>query len=120
MKLSKMLAIKKELEEIIKNAGRIPDGLRVAIPPHDAYELSQGLQIQLVALGEAARCDLKLRQAQVALDQIVRGDYERCLACDGLKGEKRIDAVPYSPFCVRCQELLDGHQLEGFEHLAAA
>ena len=40
-----------------------------------------------------------------ALVRIEAGEYGKCVRCEELVPEKRLDAVPWARHCVRCQDL---------------
>ena len=46
----------------------------------------------------------RLRSLEDALRAIRDGTFGRCAACDGEIPVKRIEAIPWSPCCVPCQE----------------
>jgi DnaK suppressor protein len=39
-----------------------------------------------------------------ALRRIEKGEYGLCQMCHNAIGKKRLDAVPWTPFCIECQE----------------
>jgi RNA polymerase-binding transcription factor len=49
---------------------------------------------------------LQLRQIQEALDRLHFGEYGVCLCCEGPIADKRLQALPWAKFCVKCQELM--------------
>ncbi|HEX2253120.1 MAG TPA: TraR/DksA family transcriptional regulator [Thermoanaerobaculia bacterium] len=42
-----------------------------------------------------------------ALDRIDKGTYAQCANCGRPIGEKRLDAVPWTRYCIECQELAE-------------
>jgi len=40
-----------------------------------------------------------------AFARIKEGNYGKCTNCSNTIGEKRLQAVPWTPFCIDCQEL---------------
>jgi DnaK suppressor protein len=54
-----------------------------------------------------------LLQIDDALGRIDDGTYGLCLNCGTTLGEKRLTAVPWTPYCVDCQELAEKGLLEG-------
>ena len=46
-----------------------------------------------------------LRLIEDALERISEGTYGECLNCGEEIQPKRLDAVPWTPYCIRCQEL---------------
>lgn len=45
-----------------------------------------------------------LDQIEQALERIEEGIYGRCTECDGIVPKMRLNAIPYTPFCVKCAE----------------
>jgi len=58
-----------------------------------------------------------LRNVRLALARIQDGSYGTCLHCDEEIKPKRLDAVPWTPYCIRCQEAADRHEFESSESL---
>src|SRR5262244_1216992 len=56
-----------------------------------------------------------LRNVRLALARIADGSYGTCLHCDEEIKTKRLDAVPWTPYCIRCQEAADRHEFESQE-----
>jgi DnaK suppressor protein len=52
-------------------------------------------------------------QIDEALGRIDDGSYGFCLNCGTTVSEKRLTAVPWTPYCVDCQELFEKGLLEG-------
>ena len=46
-----------------------------------------------------------LMQIEEAFNRIRAGNYAVCTNCGATIGEKRLQAVPWTPFCIDCQEL---------------
>jgi DnaK suppressor protein len=53
-----------------------------------------------------------LRNVRNALTRINDGSYGVCLHCEEDIKTKRLDAVPWTKFCIRCQEAADRHEFE--------
>lgn len=58
-----------------------------------------------------------LRNVKAALARITRGGYGVCLHCEEDISPKRLNAVPWTAFCLRCQEAADRHEFEAAETL---
>ena len=54
-----------------------------------------------------------LLQIDEALNRIDDGAYGYCLNCNVQLSDKRLSAVPWTPYCVDCQELSEKGLLEG-------
>ena len=53
-----------------------------------------------------------LRSVRSALRRIADGSYGVCLHCEEEIKPKRLDAVPWTKYCIRCQEAVDRHEFE--------
>jgi DnaK suppressor protein len=53
-----------------------------------------------------------LRQIRRALGRIADGSYGVCLHCEEDISAKRVNAVPWAAFCIKCQEQVDRHEIE--------
>ena len=54
-----------------------------------------------------------LRNVRGALARMADGSYGVCLHCDEDIKIKRLDAVPWTKYCIRCQEMADRHEFDG-------
>jgi DnaK suppressor protein len=46
---------------------------------------------------------------EAALERIGEGKYGRCVQCDGAIPKARLNAIPYTPVCIKCAELQENH-----------
>src|ERR1043165_6914096 len=53
-----------------------------------------------------------LRNVRGALGRIADGSYGVCMHCEEEIKPKRLEAVPWAKFCIRCQEAADRHEFE--------
>ncbi len=53
-----------------------------------------------------------LRHVKAALVRINDGTYGDCLHCEEEIKPKRLDAVPWTKYCIRCQEAADRHEFD--------
>jgi RNA polymerase-binding transcription factor len=79
-------------------------------------------QVQLAGERELAIRNLDresslLRKVRAALARIADGGFGTCLHCDEEISAKRLNAVPWAPFCIRCQEAADRHEFEAAESI---
>ena len=56
----------------------------------------------------------QLRQVQEALDRLQAGDFGTCVRCEQSIAPKRLQALPWAKYCVRCQESMSEEQPEDF------
>ncbi|MGH9721458.1 MAG: TraR/DksA family transcriptional regulator [Bryobacteraceae bacterium] len=58
-----------------------------------------------------------LRSVRAALARIADGSYGSCLHCEEEISPKRLAAVPWTAYCLKCQEAADRHEFESPESL---
>ena len=58
-----------------------------------------------------------LRNVRAALFRINHGSYGICMHCEEEIKPKRLDAVPWAAFCIRCQEAADRHDFDTAESI---
>ncbi len=81
---------------------------------------SNGMPIHMAELGsdnfeqeftlglmEAEEDTLSLIEA--ALGRIDSGSFGRCVQCDGSIPKARLNAIPYTPVCIKCAEQQENH-----------
>lgn len=74
--------------------------------PGDEGDMSQQSHEEWIFLNRNT-LDIKLlREVNDALRRIAQGNYGVCQECDEPISSKRLDAVPWARYCVRCQELI--------------
>src|SRR5262249_53764883 len=73
----------------------------------DAGDASVADESESEDFTEAELDTIVLRQVQDALRRIEDGTFGRCLVDGGPIETKRLDAVPWAPYCIRHQKLLE-------------
>ena len=58
-----------------------------------------------------------LRSIRLALARIDDGSYGTCLHCEEEISAKRLNAVPWTSYCLTCQEAADRHEFETHDNL---
>jgi DnaK suppressor protein len=53
-----------------------------------------------------------LRQVRSALGRVADGSYGVCMHCEDEIKPKRLEAVPWTKYCIRCQEAADRQEFE--------
>ncbi len=82
----------------------------------NAAEEFDRLQQQLnreVAIRNLDRESKMLKEVQRALARVERGTFGMCLRCEEDIPEKRLKAVPWAAYCVKCQEVVDRQRAAG-------
>jgi len=54
----------------------------------------------------------RMQSVKLALERIADGSYGTCLRCDQDISPKRLQAVPWAAYCIRCQEIADRERME--------
>jgi DnaK suppressor protein len=89
---------------------------REEIVIENAAEDFDRLQQQLnreVAIRNLDRESTLLKSVQAALVRIDDEAFGQCLRCEEEIPEKRLKAVPWAAYCVKCQEIVDRQKASG-------
>ena len=73
----------------------------------DQLEEIQAASQRALAVSNLDREFNQLRNARAALRRIEGGSFGICQECDDEIAPKRLVAVPWAQFCIRCQEAVD-------------
>ncbi len=86
-----------------------------------ADELDASIQASALELAvrNHDRQTLLLRNVKAALHRIETGEYGICVHCEEEINPKRLQAVPWAPLCLRCQEAADRKEAGVVESLRA-
>ena len=122
MKKTDMLAYKEMLQAIrARLRGDVTTMAEVALRKSgmEGGE-SNGMPIHMAELGSdnfEQEFTLGLMEAEedtlglidAALGRIDEGNYGRCVQCDGAIPKARLNAIPYTPVCIKCAERQENH-----------
>ena len=75
----------------------------------ETVQLASEREFAIRALEFETKC---LAQVDAALERIEDGEFGVCLDCEEPISAKRLAAVPWATYCLRCQELEDRRQAE--------
>ena len=102
-KYRKMLETEQaELVQLLRNR----DGIAIEKSPDSLDEVQHAAEREL-AIRSLDRDSNLLRNVRTALQRIDEGSFGVCLNCDEDISPKRLAAVPWTAFCIRCQEIAD-------------
>jgi DnaK suppressor protein len=101
-----------ELAQVLRNR----DGITIEKSP-DALDEVQNAAERELAIRNLDRESNLLRNVRAALHRIDEGMFGICLHCEEDISPKRLNAVPWAPYCIACQEIADKNQEEGIESL---
>ncbi|MCL4781497.1 MAG: TraR/DksA family transcriptional regulator [Bryobacterales bacterium] len=73
----------------------------------DPLDVTQSAAARDFEAGNISRIAAKVRQIREAINRIHDGSYGECLRCEEPIPVKRLNAVPWAIYCVRCQEIVD-------------
>ena len=73
----------------------------------DQLEEIQAASQRALAVSNLDREFNQLRNARAALRRIQEGSFGICQECDDDIAPKRLAAVPWAQFCIKCQEAVD-------------
>jgi DnaK suppressor protein len=54
----------------------------------------------------------QLSLVRLALERLHDGSFGECLQCGQAIGEKRLEALPWTPYCIGCQEKIETGEIE--------
>ncbi|MCC7175987.1 MAG: TraR/DksA family transcriptional regulator [Bryobacterales bacterium] len=101
-----------ELARVLRNR----EGIAIEKSPDALDEVQHAAEREL-AIRNLDRDSHLLRNVRAALRRIEDGSYGTCMHCEEEISPKRLDAVPWAAYCIRCQELVDRSADEGSDAL---
>ena len=101
-----------ELVQLVRNR----EGIAIE-KAADAFDEVQYATERELAIRSLDRDSNLLRNVRAALDRIEEGGFGVCLSCEEDISPKRLAAVPFTAYCIVCQELADRGKHEGAEDL---
>jgi DnaK suppressor protein len=115
-RLRKILEVRQsELARVLRNREGI-----VIEKSADALDEVQHATERELAIRNLDRDSHLLRDVKGALRRMEEGSYGTCMHCEEDISPKRLDAVPWAGYCIRCQEIADrenGENVESFDEL---
>lgn len=108
-------ALEKRQEEISANL-RNREDIAIEKTP-DAIDEVQLAGERELAIRNLDRESNLLRNVKGALARIADGSYGTCMHCEEDISLKRLNAVPWAAFCIKCQEAVDRNEIEPAESL---
>ena len=76
----------------------------------DALDEVQHASERELAIRNLDRESNLLRLVKLALHRMGDGSYGTCMHCDEDINPRRLQAVPWAPYCIQCQEMADRNQ----------
>jgi DnaK suppressor protein len=100
------------LNSLGTKVGALVNGERVSEEDQAQHSLAEAVSLRLNGYDY-----LQLRQIQEALDRLQLGEFGICLSCEQPIAAKRLRAVPWAKYCVKCQEMIADQPVDGHEPL---
>jgi len=105
-------AFRKTLENGRKelgNGNRNREALAIETSPDNLDQIQHASERDY-AMGNLERNSNRLREVRAALGRMDAGTFGICLGCEENINLKRLAALPWTAFCIACQELADRAQ----------
>jgi DnaK suppressor protein len=90
----------------LERVARKRDGIKIERSA-DLLEEIQAASERALTVSNLDRGFNQLRNTRAALRRIQEGSFGTCLHCNEDIHLKRLAAVPWTPFCIRCQDVAD-------------
>jgi DnaK suppressor protein len=101
-----------ELAQLVRNR----EGIAIEKSPDALDEVQYAAEREL-AIRNLDRESSRLRNVRAALRRVEAGSFGVCLYCEGDISPKRLAAVPWTAFCIQCQDLADRRQRDDADNL---
>ncbi len=101
-------------EAELLGALRNREGIEIEKSPDALDEVQRAAEREL-AIRTLDRESSLLRNVRAALNRLNEGSYGVCLHCEEDISVKRLNAVPWAPYFISCQEQYDANQIQGDE-----
>ena len=115
--------VRKQYEAILESkeaelAGRLGNRDGIAIEKAaDPLDEVQSAGERELAIRNLHRESTLLRKVRCALTRMARGTYGACLHCEAEIKAKRLAVVPWTAYCIQCQEAADRREFETREDI---
>ena len=96
-----------ELQQVIRNR----EAITIEKSPDALDEVQHAAEREL-AIRNLDRESSLLRNVRAALRRMDEGNFGVCLHCEEDISPKRLNAVPWTPYCIQCQEAADRNREE--------
>jgi DnaK suppressor protein len=101
-----------ELVQLVRNR----DGITIEKSPDALDEVQHAAEREL-AIRSLDRDSNLLRKVRAARRRIDEGSFGVCLNCEEAISPKRLAAVPWTAFCIHCQEIADRSHVDSADNL---
>jgi DnaK suppressor protein len=99
-------ALQTQQTAALHGLGNNRESIAVERSADEMDQTGRSVEREFAILGLNRRSEL-LRNIQAALRRFADGTFGTCTNCEEAIGRNRLVAVPWTPFCIRCQEAVD-------------
>jgi DnaK suppressor protein len=99
-------ALQTQQTAALHGLGNNRESIAVERSADEMDQTGRSVEREFAILGLNRRSEL-LRNIQAALRRFENGTFGTCTNCEETIGRNRLVAVPWTPFCIRCQEAVD-------------
>jgi DnaK suppressor protein len=107
----KLLAHKQQLEESM-SAAVVQGRETVTDDTQDVADQAVISYQKELLFSQGTNGHLQLRLVQKALGRLREGTFGECVHCGEEIGAKRLEALPWTPYCIACQEKIEKGELD--------
>jgi DnaK suppressor protein len=93
-------------EDQLADKSRTLESIAIERSPDLFEEIQYKLNRELAIVGVNRNTAIR-RNVELALIRIDEGSFGTCVHCEQAISRRRLEAVPWTPFCIRCQEAAD-------------
>ena len=114
MERAELQRFKRMLQTMLENMEqplRKRDEIAVQNAPDSIDRVQQATERDLAILQIESSFN-RMQNLRFALQRIADGSFGTCLRCDDDISPKRLAAVPWACFCIRCQSVADAERVE--------
>lgn len=104
--MNRSAATLRQLERELSNAMKKREDIYIERQP-DELDETQSASMRDLVVADLNRRRRNLTQIEDALDRIEEGSYGICEDCEQPIAPRRLEAIPWATYCVRCQERRD-------------
>jgi len=115
--VEKLLQQRKQIEQMMLSA--VEQGREAsAADIQDTADLAVASYQREMLFSHGTNQHIQLQMIQQALDRVEDGEFGECQHCGTEIGKKRLEALPWTPYCIDCQEKVENGQIEPIHRAA--
>jgi DnaK suppressor protein len=96
----------------------VAEGRAIARDTQDVADQAVESYQKEMLFSQGANGHEQLSLVRLALERLREGEFGECLRCGRAIGLKRLEALPWTPYCIDCQEKIERGELHDPERAA--